>query len=104
MVVDKERRQRLERQRIEHTQSFAAVGFVAYAQRRLTLAELVTARREARVEGLRSSVERLNAVVTKGKLTAERIAGLEREAGKATLRDVDFRWQFGLTQQIPCTK
>src|SRR5262245_10347080 len=102
MAADKERRQRLERQRTEHTQSLAAAGSVAHAQRRLTLAELVTARREARVEGLRSSVERLNAVVTKGKLTAERIAGLEREAGKATLRDADLRRQFGLTQQVPC--
>src|SRR5215510_5558126 len=102
MAADQERRQRLERQRTELTQSVAAAGAVGHAQRRLTLAELVTAQREARVEGLRGSVERLNAVVATGKLTAERIAGTEREAGKATLRDADLRRQFGLTQQVPC--
>src|SRR5262245_14106316 len=102
MAADQERRQRLERQRTELTQSVAAAGAVGHAQRRLTLTELVTAQREARVEGLRSSVERLNAVVNKGKLTAERITGIEREAGKATLRNANLRRQFGLTEQVPC--
>src|SRR5215831_18444563 len=102
MAADKERRQRLERQRTQLTQSVAAAGAVGHAQRRLTLSEFVTAQREARVEGLRGSVERLNAVVATGKLTAERIAGIEREAGKATLRDSDLRRQFGLTEQVPC--
>ena len=59
-------------------------------------------KREERVAGLRRVAERLEKLRADGKLARERIAGIEREAGQASLKAQELSRRFGLTAEVPC--
>ena len=58
--------------------------------------------REERVAGLRRVAERLEKLRADSKLARERIAGIEREAGQASLKAQELSRRFGLTAEVPC--
>jgi exonuclease SbcC len=66
------------------------------------LAESAVVKREERVAGLRRVGERLEKLRADGKLARERIAGIEREAGQASLKAQELSRRFGLTAEVPC--
>jgi exonuclease SbcC len=102
--AEDERRRRKElgeqRARLEATLKTGAV--IKRASRRLGWAESVVVQREERVAGLRGDVERLEKVWADSKLARERIAGIEREAGQASLKAQELARRFGLTAEVPC--
>ena len=89
-----------QRARLEATLKIGAV--IKRASQRLRLAESVVVQREERVAGLRRDVERLEKLRADSKLARERIAGIEREAGQASLKAQELSRRFGLTAEVPC--
>src|SRR5207253_10710991 len=87
--------------RLEATLKIA--GVIRRASQRLGWAESVVVQREARVAGLRRDVERLEKLRADSKLARERIAGIEREAGQASLKAQELSRRFGLTTEVPCS-
>ena len=77
-------------------------GVIKRASQRLGWAESVVVQREERVAGLRRDVERLEKLRADSKLARERIAGIEREAGQASLKAQELSRRFGLTAEVPC--
>jgi exonuclease SbcC len=72
------------------------------AAQQLSQAQNVVVRREARVAELRRVIERLDKLRAESKLARERIAGIEREAGQASLKAQELTRRFRLTAQVPC--
>ena len=72
------------------------------AARRLPLAEKIVAAREVNVRARRREAEQWNKLVTDEKLTRERVAGIEREAGLAALKAQELARRVGLTAEVPC--
>ena len=85
---------------MEATLKIGAV--IKRASQRLGWAESVVVQREERVAGLRRDVERLEKLRADSKLARERIAGIEREAGQASLKAQELSRRFGLTAEVPC--
>jgi exonuclease SbcC len=77
-------------------------GVIKRASQRLGCAESVVVQREERIAGLRRDVERLEKLRAGSKLARERIAGIEREAGQASLKAQELSRRFGLTAEVPC--
>jgi exonuclease SbcC len=90
-------------ERCEKLQRTAASGKrIGWAQRRFSTAEAVLQFREERVTGTRKELERLGALLASGKLAAQRLAAIEREAGQTALKAQELGRRFGLTDEVPC--
>src|SRR5437868_6082231 len=102
--VDEElkRRKELSDQRTRLEATLKVSGAIDRASRRLRQAESVVVQREERVAKLRRVAERLEKLRADSKLARERIAGIEREAGQASLKAQELSRCFGLTAVVPC--
>jgi len=99
---ERKRRKELTEQRARLEATLKIAGVIKRASQRLGWAESVVVRREARVAELRRDVERLEKLRADSKLARERIAGIEREAGQASLKAQELSRRFGLTAEVPC--
>jgi DNA repair protein SbcC/Rad50 len=99
---DRKRRQGLNEQRARLEATLQVSGVIERAGQRLGLAESAVVKREERLAGLRKVGERLEKLRADGKLARERIAGIEREAGQASLKAQELSRRFGLTAEVPC--
>ena len=99
---DSKRRQGLNEHRARLEATLHVSGVIERAGQRLGLAESAVVKREERVAGLRRVGERLEKLRADGKLARERIAGIEREAGQASLKAQELSRRFGLTAEVPC--
>jgi DNA repair protein SbcC/Rad50 len=97
-----ELRTRLIRQRNLHVQACMAAGRVAWAARRLGLAERVAQWRRERAEAAQSLADKADQLRGRQRLLNQRIEGIEREAGQVSLRHADLTRRFGLVAQVPC--
>lgn len=79
-----------------------AAGAVAYAVARLPLAERVVSRRTAQTLRCRQEAQRLTQCQGAGRVVELKLAGIEREAGKAVLHAEELAHRFGLTGEVPC--
>lgn len=92
--------------RAQRTTLLAALEQARHSQRaarQLPRRQWVTAQRESVLEALREAQaqrERAESALT---LAQTRQAGIEREAGQATLKAQELRRRFALTAQVPCT-
>ena len=99
---ERKRRKGLNEQRARLEATLKIGGVIKRASQRLGWAESVVVQREERVAGLRRDVERLEKLRADSKLARERIAGIEREAGQASLKAQELSRRFGLTAEVPC--
>jgi len=99
---ERKRRQGLNEQRTRLEATLRASGVIELARHRLGQAKSVVVLREERVAGLRRVAERLEKLRADSKLARERIAGIEREAGQASLKAQELSRRFGLTAEVPC--
>src|SRR6202171_4311404 len=99
---ERKRRKGLNEQRARLQATLQVSGMIERAGRRLGLAESVVVKREERVAGLRRVGERLEKLRPDVKLARERIAGIEREAGQASLKAQELSRRFGLTAEVAC--
>lgn len=95
------------RQASQHTQQqcravLDAAGAVAYAVARLPLAERVVSLRTAQTLRCRQQAQRLTQCQGAGRVAEQKLAGIEREAGKAVLQAEELARRFGLTGEVPC--
>jgi DNA repair protein SbcC/Rad50 len=97
-----ELRTRLSSQRNAHVQACMAAGRVAWATRRLGLAERVAQWRGERAEAAQSLAYRADQLRGRQRLLSHQIVGIEREAGQVSLRHADLTRRFGLVAQVPC--
>lgn len=100
---ERSRRRSLEQSRQRCLSTLTQVPAVHRASRRLPVAEQALSVRE---EGTRACRQRVRAQeVCDGamRLAEQRLAALEREAGKAALHAQDLTRRFGLTNEVPCT-
>ena len=79
-----------------------AEGVVRRATTRLSLVEQVLSLRTARTATCREWVRNLTQCDGAMRMAEQRLAGIEREAGKAVLRVEDLSHRFGLTGEVPC--
>jgi exonuclease SbcC len=75
---------------------------VQRATRRLQLAERVRDVRVTRTQAGRKQVEALAQGQGAARLIQQKMAGIEREAGKAMLKAEELAHRFGLTGEVPC--
>jgi exonuclease SbcC len=99
---ERKRRKGLNEQRARLEATLKIGGVIKRASQRLRLAERVVVQREERVAGLRRDAERLEKLRADSKLARERVAGIEREAGQASLKAQELSRRFGLTAEVPC--
>jgi len=99
---ERKRRKGLNEQRTRLQTTLQTSGVIERASQRLGQAESVVAQREMRVAGLRRAAEQLEKLRANSKLARERIAGIEREAGQASLKAQELSRRFGLTAEVPC--
>lgn len=95
------------KQSLQHTQQqcravLNAAGAVAYAVARLPLAERVLSRRTAQTLICRQQAQRLTQCQGAGRVAEQKLAGIEREAGKAVLQAEELAHRCGLTGEVPC--
>jgi exonuclease SbcC len=95
-------RKGLNEQRTRLEATLQVSGVIERASQRLGRAESVVVQREERVVGLRRVAERLEKLRADSKLARERIAGIEREAGQASLKAQELSRRFALTAEVPC--
>ncbi len=96
------KRESLEAQRSKLQTVLAGAAAIARAKHRIGTAQTVLARRQALLAIAREQAERLDAAAASEKLAAQRLAGIEREAGQAALKAQELARRFGLTEQVPC--
>jgi exonuclease SbcC len=99
---ERKRRKGLNEQRTRLQTILQTSGVIERASHRLGQAENVVAQREERVAGLRRAAEELEKLRAGSRLARERIAGIEREAGQASLKAQELARRFGLTAEVPC--
>lgn len=99
---ERQRRKGLNDQRMRLEATLKASGVIERAKLRLGLAESVVGQREQGIAGLRRDAEKLDRLRANRKLARERIAGIEREAGQASLKAQELSRRFGLTAEVPC--
>ena len=75
---------------------------IRQAVRRLPLARRVHELRRLRVQASREHVQQLNRCQGAVRLAEQKLAAIEREAGKAVLRTQELAHRFGLTAEVPC--
>lgn len=95
------------RQALQYTQQqcravLDAAVAVGYAVARLPLAERVLSRRTAQTLRCRQEAQRLTQCQGAGRVAEQKLAGIEREAGKAVLHAEELAHRFGLTGEVPC--
>jgi len=76
---------------------------VGRAVRRLALAQRAHELRRARAQASRQQVQLLTQCQGAVRLAEQRLASIERDAGKAVLRAQELAHRFGLTAEVPCT-
>lgn len=99
---ERKRRKGLNEQRTRLQTILQTSVVIERASHRLGQAENVVAQREERVAGLRRAAEELEKLRASSRLARERIAGIEREAGQASLKAQELARRFGLTAEVPC--
>ncbi len=97
-----EQRARLTRQRDALRQSCTGAGRVAWASRRLVMAERATQLRTERTAAAQALADKADQLRGKVKLLTQQIEGIEREAGQVSLRHADLQRRFGLAAEVPC--
>ncbi|WP_454709186.1 DNA repair protein [Delftia acidovorans] len=98
----------LSRQRLEGVQAqcsalLASEPLVWRAIRRLPLAEHLLAQRAERVRLARIQLADWEQARGQLRMLAQRVQGIEREAGQAALQVQALRRRFGLTAEVPCS-
>ena len=96
------RRRMLETKRKDFLGVVVTAPIVLRAGRRQSLAERVVAVRALRVSQLRRNVQHLSDLQGNEKTALQKRAGIEREAGQASLKAADLARRFGLTNEVPC--
>lgn len=96
------RRQSLAQSRRRCLSELAQSQTVARAGRRLALAQQVHEARQGIVVDCRAQVQALNQVCGAVRLAEQKLATIERDAGKAVLRTEELTHRFGLTSEVPC--
>ncbi|HQW60602.1 MAG TPA: hypothetical protein PLU13_10450, partial [Thermomonas sp.] len=97
-----EQRARLTRQRDALRQSCAGAGRVAWASRRLAVAERAADLRTERATAAQALADKADQLRGKVRLLTQQIEGVEREAGQVSLRHADLQRRFGLSAEVPC--
>jgi exonuclease SbcC len=98
----RQRRRGLDQSRQRCLAVLAEAGAVRCADRRLPLAQRVQTQRSARTQACREQVHQLTQCQGAVRLAEQRIAGIEREAGRAVLKVEELARRFGLTAEVPC--
>lgn len=96
------RRQSLAQSRRRCLSELAQSQTVARAGRRLALAQQVHEARQGIVVDCRAQVQALNQVCGAVRLAEQKLATIERDAGKVVLRTEELTHRFGLTSEVPC--
>lgn len=99
---ERNRRRSLEQSRERCLSTLAQAAFVRRASRRLSVAEHVLSAREKGTRVCSEQVKSLGLCDGALRLAEQRLAALEREAGKAALHAQDLARRFGLTGEVPC--
>ncbi|WP_265304439.1 hypothetical protein [Verminephrobacter eiseniae] len=99
---DQVRRQSLAQSRRRCLSELAQSQAVARAARRLTLAQQVHEARHGIVVDCRAQVQTLNQACGTVRLAEQKLATIERDAGKAVLRTEELTHRFSLTSEVPC--
>ena len=102
VAAARDKRHALERLRERCRSVLANAMPVRRACRRLPVAEQVLAQRGERTRACREQVRALERCDSALRLGEQRLAALEREAGKAALQAQDLTRRFGLTEEVPC--
>jgi exonuclease SbcC len=97
-----QRRETLQRARVPCVRTLAQAADVERAARRLPLARRVHAQRCAATQARREQVAELREAPSALQLVDQRLAALEREAGKAVLQVQDLVRRSGLVADVPC--
>ena len=100
--AERNRRRNLELSRQRCLSILAQSASVRRAAGRLPVAERVLSSREEGTRVCRERVRSLESCDGAVRLAEQRLAALEREAGKAALHARDLARRFGLTGEIPC--
>ncbi|ODS71947.1 MAG: hypothetical protein ABS43_19255 [Bordetella sp. SCN 67-23] len=96
------RRQSLAQSRRRCLSELAQSEVVERAARRLALAQRVHEARHSIVLDCRTQVQALNQERGAVRLAEQKLAAIEREAGKAALRTEELAHRFGLASEVPC--
>jgi len=96
------RRQSLAQSKRRCLEELAQSQAEARAARRLALAQRVQEVRRSRVLACRAQVQTLNQERGSVRLAEQKLAAIEREAGKAVLQTEELIHRFGLTSEVPC--
>ena len=99
--------ERARRQTLQNTQRQCRVVLDAevavwHAVARLPLAQRVLSMRNVRIVLCRQRAERLTQCQAAERMAEQKLAGIEREAGKAVLQAEELAHRFGLTGEVPC--
>lgn len=98
----REKRRSLERSRQRCLAVLKGSAIVRRASRRLRVGEQVLALRKDHTQARREQVKALEDCAAAIKLGEQKVAALEREAGKAVLHVQDLARRFGLAGEVPC--
>ena len=106
-VAARQRQEQLRRQALAQSQRrcldvLGEIDAVGRAVRRLAMAQRAQGLRSARTQTSREQVQRLTQCQGAVRLAEQKLAGIEREAGKAVLRTEELAHRFGLTAEVPC--
>lgn len=106
-ITNRVNQERSRRQALQHTQRqcrkvLEAAVAVQRAVRRLPLAERVLSLRHARTAACRQQAQHLTQCLGAERVAEQKLAGIEREAGKAVLQAEELAHRFGLTGEVPC--
>lgn len=106
-IANRQSQERNRRQALQHTQRqcwavLGNTGAVRRAVARLPLADRVLSLRHARTAACRLQVQRLTQCQAAEHVAEQKLAGIEREAGKAVLQAEELAHRFGLTDEVPC--
>lgn len=101
-ALSAQRRAVLERARSPCLRTLAQADAVRRAVHRLPLARRVHAQRCVAAQAWRDQVHTVRAAHAALQLADQRLAGLEREAGKAVLQVQDLTRRSGLVADVPC--
>ena len=96
------RRQTLAQSRRRCLDVLGEADAVARAVRRLVLAQRVRELRRAHIHASREHVQLLTQCQGAVRLAEQKLAGVERDAGKAFMRTHELAHRFGLTAEVPC--
>ena len=99
---ERTRRQALAQSRRRCVEMLAEADRVRRAVRRLALAQRLQGLRSARTLASRERVHALTQCQAAVRLAEQKVAGIEREAGKAVLQAEDLARRFGLAREVPC--